>query len=180
MTDDSLFDMLNFVMVGWVLLAVAPKWKWTLRVVLFLVVTYSGLYLVLLARTVANGDLGDTPVDFSSLDSVVNLFKLRPVVFAGWTHYIAYDLLVGMGVTMHATQHNIPHVLIVCILPVLLMAGPVGLFVYTALFFTLQAIYGSQFPDFTTKQLISRAIYVLTSGLCVFMVSWIFVFPGTW
>eukprot|EP00656_Telonema_subtile_P011905 TRINITY_DN1594_c0_g1_i1.p1 TRINITY_DN1594_c0_g1~~TRINITY_DN1594_c0_g1_i1.p1 ORF type:complete len:103 (-),score=21.16 TRINITY_DN1594_c0_g1_i1:214-522(-) len=70
---------------------------------------------------------------FSSLDQVVALFSSRPIMFAGWSHYICFDLLAGLWVTQDAQVSGVPHAVVVCLLPVLLMAGPAGLFAYLVL-----------------------------------------------
>jgi hypothetical protein len=85
----ELWPFLNVVMVTWVLLAVAPRWKYTPMISLIPPILHAIIYVggVLSLTLFAAPDDGETQaaeVDFSSLEGVVNLFKDPNGVFIGW------------------------------------------------------------------------------------------------
>ena len=130
-SDDDIFSVLNGVMVGWGLLFFAPRWKYTPTAVLSLCIFYSFLYMTLAMNSLLLSDTKIENVDFSSLDGVANMFRHRPVVLVGWTHYIAFDLFVARYVVIDSQEQGMPHwpVAILC-LPLTLLAGPCGFVVY--------------------------------------------------
>jgi hypothetical protein len=98
-TDFTLFGGLNVCVVGWALLACPPSWRpkrWK-AVVLGLCFVFGVLYVVTLANALVTG-LVPEQAGFGTLDGVTELFKVREVVFSGWTHFVCHDLLVGVWV----------------------------------------------------------------------------------
>ena len=174
MSDEQLFPSLNLVLLGWLLLACFPSWQLTHRVTLALVFLYSIFYFVLIARILLRADA--PPISFSSLDGVVALFSDRAVAFAGWTHYIALDLLVGRWIVMDAPAKGVPHAVVVCLLPLTLMAAPAGV----AFYLFLREIW----PRLPLAPTLARwglaGLYTVTCALCAFMVVWICVAPSSW
>eukprot|EP00470_Lotharella_oceanica_P011585 CAMPEP_0170190168 /NCGR_PEP_ID=MMETSP0040_2-20121228/48785_1 /TAXON_ID=641309 /ORGANISM="Lotharella oceanica, Strain CCMP622" /LENGTH=98 /DNA_ID=CAMNT_0010437979 /DNA_START=62 /DNA_END=358 /DNA_ORIENTATION=+ len=67
---------------------------------------------------------------FASLEEVATLFSYRPAVFAGWVHYISFDLLAGRYIVIDSQKHGIPHLAIVWTVPLTLLFGPAGLVCY--------------------------------------------------
>ena len=63
---------------------------------------------------------------FATLSQVVALFTDRETVFAGWVHYIAFDLFVSRYIVMDAQEKGVPHLLVVACVPLTLLAGPMG------------------------------------------------------
>lgn len=163
--DAEIFPFLNFVLFGYVLLIFFPRWKFTKVITLILPVVYSFLYLILVIDWIKKNPTKVSTVDFSTLQSVVELFKDEAAVFVGWTHYIAFDLMIARYIVLDAVEEGISHIFIVPLIPVTLMLGPVGLFSYSMIKY-LQHIR------------FSEVLYVLTAMLCFFMVVWIFIFPG--
>jgi hypothetical protein len=132
MLDDELFGALNGVMLGWAALAFLPRWRHTPAVTLGFVVLYSAMYAVLLLQRALAAPLPEG-AGFGSLEAVVALFSDRDVVFAGWTHYIAFDLFVGRHIILDSQRTGLPHLAVLPLLPLTLMAGPAGLALYTGL-----------------------------------------------
>jgi hypothetical protein len=54
-------------------------------------------------------------------------------MLAGWTHYIAFDLLAAVWICQDATKRAVPYFLILPCLPLTMMAGPCGLVIYMIL-----------------------------------------------
>ena len=163
--DSEIFPFLNFVLFGYVLLILFPRWKFTKVVTLIIPAIYSLLYLVLVIDWIKKNPTKASSVDFSTLRSIVELFKDEAAVFVGWTHYIAFDLMIARFIVLDAVEEGISHMLIVSLIPLTLMLGPIGLFLYSI----IKSLHHIRF---------SEALYVLATTLCFYMVVWIFVFPG--
>ena len=93
--DSEIFPILNFVLFGYILLILFPRWKFTKVVTLIIPAAYSLLYLVLVIDWIKKNPTKASSVDFSTLRSIVELFKDEAAVFVGWTHYIAFDLMIA-------------------------------------------------------------------------------------
>jgi hypothetical protein len=55
------------------------------------------------------------------------------MLLAGWTHYLAFDLIVGSWEVRDARERGISHWLVVPCLALTFMFGPVGFLAYQAL-----------------------------------------------
>eukprot|EP00466_Bigelowiella_natans_P013157 jgi/Bigna1/26057/gw1.20.124.1 len=130
-SDDDIFPLLNGVVIGWGLLAFLPSWRHTPFLVLVVSFIYAVLYALLIGNCMFGGLEGEPKgAGFNSLEEVATLFSWRPAVFAGWVHYISFDLLIGRYIVLDAQQCGIPHLLIVWCLPLTLLFGPVGFACY--------------------------------------------------
>ena len=130
-TDDELFPYLNLVIVGYVALIFLPRWKHTSLLTLTLVWIYSSIYILLLLHrfTISTVPL-PSPIAFDTLDHISILFADRAALFAGWTHYIAFDLFVARHIIFDSQKREINHLFVVGLVPLTLFAGPAGLAVY--------------------------------------------------
>jgi hypothetical protein len=138
-TPESLFSLANaLVLPAWALLAFAPGWRGTQRLVLsglwpgFLALMYAAL--IAAHYLGAHGGEGG----FSSLAGVVALFRDPWALLAGWVHYLAFDLFVGGWQVRDAAQRGVPHLALVPALALTFLFGPVGLLVY----FGVRAAFG--------------------------------------
>jgi Domain of unknown function (DUF4281) len=124
---DLLFKVINnSVMPAWLLLALAPRWKWTQRIVhsIFIPALLAVAYGALLV-TSAPGPEG---ASFTSLEGVSALFRGQPaMILACWTHYLVFDLFVGAWEARDAQRLGISHWFVVPCLFLTLMYGPMGL-----------------------------------------------------
>jgi hypothetical protein len=122
----------RFTLVGWILLAVFPGWEYSLPVtmgivILLLCTLYT--YLIFLGKHL--DELGQKAKgNFWSLKGVMNLFKSPRVVLAGWVHYLAFDLAVGVFIVADAARYDIHQLLLLPVLVLTLMLGPAGLLAY--------------------------------------------------
>lgn len=131
MSLELLFTLANAaVMPGWILLAVAPRWRpgTTLVAPVLLPALMALLYLGLLVTQPAAEGGG-----MSSLAGVKALFTSDGVLLLGWVHYLCFDLVVGSWEVRDAQRHGVPHLLVVPCLGLTLMLGPVGFLSYLAL-----------------------------------------------
>ncbi len=138
MTDEQLFRLANaFVMPAWLLLAVAPRWLWTRRLV------HSALYPALLGVVytvglLASGPGSDASADGAGLSSLAGIyaaFANPRMLLVAWVHYLVFDLFVGAWQARDARRHGVPHWALVPCLFLTLMAGPMGLLAYLAIRF---------------------------------------------
>ena len=129
MTAEQLFSILNLItMAAWLPMVFLPRVRWTstiLPVVMPLLLAV--VYVVLVAATLAQSEGG-----FSSLAGVRTLFENPWVLLAGWTHYLAFDLLIGGWEARDARRRGIPHWLVVPALVLTFLLGPAGLLLYLA------------------------------------------------
>lgn len=127
----SLFKVANMVaMVGWLLMALAPRWKGTNWIVHrgLLPVGLGVLYGVLMFVT-----WGQAKIDFSSLAGVKSLFQHDWLLLIGWVHYLAFDMFVGSWSLRDSWTRDIPHWWMLPILFLTFMFGPVGFVLYMGL-----------------------------------------------
>jgi hypothetical protein len=122
---EDLFRIANMsVLPGWLLLFVAPRWKWTQRYCTLFVPLALGLFYAWLLRD----GLGDG--DFGSLAGVMKLFAMPQAAFAGWVHYLIFDLFIGAWEARDAQRLGISRWLVLPCQFMTLMLGPIGLALY--------------------------------------------------
>lgn len=128
MSLETLFAIANFgVLPAWALLALAPGWVFTDRLVhaVWIPLLLGLLYATLLV--VAEPPEG---ASFGSLAGVMAFFTSPVAALAGWVHYLVFDLFVGAWEVRDARRLGVHHGLVVVCLAVTLMAGPAGLLLY--------------------------------------------------
>lgn len=129
---DIVFFVLNYSVVpAWALLVLAPRWRWTQRLVhsAFVPLLLGAAYSLLLFTDREGSPDGS----FLTLDGVMAIFTSRQTVIAAWVHYLIFDLFVGGWEARDAARRGIPHVWIVPSLVLTLMFGPLGLLSYLVL-----------------------------------------------
>lgn len=127
-------------LLGWLILAAFPLWPKALGltaqsavigiVVMLLCVAYS--YLVFLGKK-HDGPDHKVRGSFWSLKGIIKLFETPRIVLAGWVHYLAFDLMVGVFIVSNAAHYNITHWMLLPCLFMTLLFGPAGLLLYFAL-----------------------------------------------
>lgn len=127
---DTLFTLTNgLAFVAWIALAFLPRWDALLTAVLYLGVgilslTYAVLLIALMSGAIPAGNEG---ADFTTIEGVRSIFASDPGVVLGWTHYLAFDLFVGLWIARDADHKDIHRIIQLPILFFTLMAGPLGL-----------------------------------------------------
>lgn len=130
MNWQSLFGMANgAAMLGWLALILAPRWpalQQTLRygLLTMLALAYVTLILGYFFQVEGGG--------FDSIDAVRRLFASDPVLLAGWIHYLAFDLFVGIWIAGRADAIALNRFLQAPILAATFMFGPLGLLLFYA------------------------------------------------
>ncbi|WP_299215538.1 ABA4-like family protein [uncultured Aquimarina sp.] len=130
MTPTDVFSFANMTaMPMWILMMLLPKWKVTRFLIEFKIVPLllSVVYAIyiFLAMQIGGG------MDFGSLNSVMELFTEENAVLAGWVHYLAFDLLIGMWILDQNKKLGIHQLLIAPCLFATFMLGPIGFLLFT-------------------------------------------------
>lgn len=131
MKAEQIFSVVNIIAIlGWLLIAILPRWKYTRIVVLSgaipLLLSVAYLALVILFFGQAEGG-------FDSLANVMKLFTHEWAVLAGWIHYLAFDLFVGSWEVRDSQRRGISHFLVIPCLFLTFLFGPIGFLLYTAI-----------------------------------------------
>ena len=132
MTPSTMFSLANFiVMPMWILMIFLPKWKLTRYLIDFKVIplVLSAVYIFYIVHSIMDNGL----MDFGSLASVMEMFTEEHAVLAGWIHYLAFDLLVGMWMIDQNKELNIHKLLLAPCLFFTFMFGPLGFILFTLL-----------------------------------------------
>ena len=129
MTASDVFSLVNMIaMPMWLLMIILPNWKATRFLVdyklipLLLSVIYA-FYIILAMQS-------GPPMDFGSMESVMNLFTDENALLAGWVHYLAFDLLVGMWMLEQNRNLKIHQLIMAPCLIGTFMFGPVGFLLF--------------------------------------------------
>lgn len=125
MPFDTLFRIANAAaLLCWIALVLLPRTP-TLRrgieavVVGGLCTLYGVLIAVYFFRVEGGG--------FFTLPAVQRLFESPPVALAGWIHYLAFDLFVGLWIAKRSDEAGLSRWLQAPVLLVTFMFGPLGL-----------------------------------------------------
>lgn len=136
MSWETIFSLTNgWAMVGWFILAFLPRKPFLLTFVLYLVVALLCFVYAVMMIGLISGSLdagGGTPgtMDFTSLAGVMALFDSKGGAVIGWTHYLAFDLFVGLWIARDADAKGFNRFVQFPILFATLMVGPIGLFIW--------------------------------------------------
>ena len=131
MSPEALFSLASGLVVpGWLLLLVAPRWKWSARLIgaVILPLLLAAVYLYLIVRYMPGAQGG-----FGSLQQVRDFFESPYLLLAGWIHYLAFDLFIGSWEVREAQRVGISHWLVVPCLILTFLLGPIGLLLFLAL-----------------------------------------------
>ena len=122
---DWLFTATNVIaFTAWAALAALPRGLKVLSLVLYLGVgllclAYTSLFLVIFAN------LPDLP-DYN-VEGLKTLFTTNQGIVLGWTHYLAFDLFIGLWIAKDADHKGFSRLVQLPFLFATLMAGPIGL-----------------------------------------------------
>ena len=129
MLPAQVFSIVGLIaMLMWGLMILLPKWNVTQFLIRYKVapIIFAVIYTVYIVLSIqAGGNL-----DFGSLGSVMSLFTKEEAVLAGWVHYLAFDLLVGMWMLNQNKTIGIHQLLMAPCLFATFMLGPVGFLLF--------------------------------------------------
>lgn len=138
MKAEQIFSIANLIaLLSWLILAVAPRFVATRKIILSGAVPLllSAAYLILIVLFFGRAEGG-----FDSLANVMKLFTNEWAALAGWIHYLAFDLLVGVWEVKDSAARGISHWFVVPCLILTFLFGPIGFLLY----FTLRFFAGRE------------------------------------
>jgi hypothetical protein len=125
------FKIVNLLaLLGWIALILLPRWPALLSAILYLGV---GLLCLIYATGLIGVVSGLIPnpggggMDFTTIAGIRAIFATDGGVTIGWTHYLAFDLFVGLWIARDGDAKNLSRFLQAPILLATFMAGPLGL-----------------------------------------------------
>ena len=142
MKPEILFQILNnLVLLVWILMIVAPKWKVTQKIIntFALTIILSIVYGAIIITSFGKVNL----MDFGSLEGIVNMLQNSDVwgSSAIWYHFLAFDLFVGSWILKDAQKIGIPHLIVIPCLFFTFILGPIGFLLYQLVKFVYKRIY---------------------------------------
>ena len=131
------FSMVNLLaLIAWTALILLPRWPALLSAVLYLGI---GLLCLIYATGLIGVVSGLIPnpqgggADFTTIAGVRSIFASDAGVTIGWTHYLAFDLFVGLWIARDGDAKGISRLVQAPVLLATFMAGPLGLLVWLIL-----------------------------------------------
>ena len=132
MTPSEVFSIVGMLALPmWALLIFLPKWKATRLLIDYKIIPI--ILSVVYAVYITIAIIDDGMMDFGSLKSVMQLFTVENAVLAGWVHYLAFDLLVGMWIVNQNKSLQIHPIIIAPCLVGTFLFGPVGFLVFMSI-----------------------------------------------
>ena len=131
MSAEQIFTLLNAIaLVAWLLIAIVPRRPLVVQTIAGTAIPafFAAAYIVMIASA-----WGGSEGSFSSLQGVAALFANPWLLLAGWTHYLAFDLLVGVWEVRDSSARGIPHLMVLPCLLLTFLFGPAGWLLYLVL-----------------------------------------------
>ncbi|MFC4303709.1 abscisic acid-deficient protein Aba4 family protein [Cohnella boryungensis] len=132
---EALFSIAGIAMLGWLLLILLPKWRFTRFLAntgvfhLYLAL----LYAVGIITVIAEGGLGFVN-DFGSSEGVVRLLSDPDFALLVWLHVLCFDQVIGHYLYRDNMAHRyVPLPIQSVLLFLILMFGPFGFLIYLAI-----------------------------------------------
>ena len=129
MTPTEVFSISGMITAPmWALMIFLPKRKVTQVLIKFKVIPLilSLIYGFYIIQAVQIGGM----MDFGSLSSVMALSTEENAALAGWIHYLAFDLLIGMWIINQNRTLQIHQIIIAPCLLATFMFGPIGFLLF--------------------------------------------------
>ena len=130
----SLFGIVNLIaLIAWAALNLLPRWPALISACFYV---GSGLLCLIYAACIIGvlsgvlnpvGPPGSGGMDLSSIEGVRSIFASDAGVTIGWTHYLAFDLFVGIWIARDADHKGFSRLLQAPVLVATFLAGPIGL-----------------------------------------------------
>ena len=129
---ETIFSLSNlFVLPFWGLMIVAPRWRWSPKIVRSLL-PFAGLgalYAIVLISQIG-GAAG--ALLSPSATGIAALLGTPAGATVGWIHFLAFDLFVGRWAYLDSRERGLSAWFVSPILVFVFMAGPLGLLLYLA------------------------------------------------
>lgn len=129
MNLELLWNMMNVVMIFWLLMFVGGWWRGTEAIMRspYVAIVPAVVYAVLVIP-----QMGAIFAEVSnpSVESIAALLATPEGATIAWAHFLAFDLLVGRWVYLDSRERRIPWIVVAPALFFTLMLGPVGFLIY--------------------------------------------------
>ncbi|GAA4716652.1 DUF4281 domain-containing protein [Sphingomonas lutea] len=135
----GLFGLTNVIaLIGWALLAALPRGPKVYSTVMYagvamLCLAYAAIFAALFGGFVDPVRVPGAPVpdlgDYS-VRGLRTLFMSDGAIVLGWTHYLAFDLFVGLWIARDADLKGFSRWVQLPVLFLTFMAGPIGLLIW--------------------------------------------------
>ena len=128
MSPEQIFSLANLAAaISWIVLAAVPDRRWASTVLAGTIVPalLAAAYIAIVAIAFPGADGG-----FSTLAGVSALFANPWLLLAGWLHYLAFDLLIGVWEARDSVERGVPRWVVVPCLFLTFMFGPAGWLAY--------------------------------------------------
>jgi hypothetical protein len=129
----TIFSLSNLlVMPFWLLMILAPHWRWTQRVAasLWIVVPVAALYALLVIPALPT--LAPALIS-PSLDQIAALLGTPAGATVAWAHFLAFDLFVGRWAYLESRRLRMSAWAVSPGLLMILLFGPLGLLIFLAM-----------------------------------------------
>jgi hypothetical protein len=139
MSWSALFTLTNLVaFAGWAMLAFLPRSRTVNSIIMYacvglLCLAYAAMFVALFGGLADPARVAGAPEPDLSDYSVAGLralFMSDGGIVLGWTHYLAFDLFVGLWIARDADAKGFSRLVQLPILFFTLMAGPIGLLLW--------------------------------------------------
>ncbi len=130
MTPSQVFSFAGAITFPmWILMITIPNWKVTqfLMQKRVIPIILSILYFFYVVQEFFSSGM----MDFGTLASVMNIFTKESAVLAGWLHYLAFDLLIGIWMLEQNKNIQISSLVMLPCLLGTFMFGPFGFLLFT-------------------------------------------------
>lgn len=144
----AIFSVVNIIaLLGWIILIFLPRRPLPLTAVLYLGVgllclIYSAGLISLLTGLAGGSGIGEAGANFWSIEGVRAIFASDGGVTIGWTHYLAFDLFIGLWIVRDADAKQFSRLVQLPILLATLLAGPLGLGIWLMIRERRARLYG--------------------------------------
>lgn len=134
MSWDAIFGGVNLLaLIAWGALILLPRWPALLSALLYLGVGLLCLVYAAGLISIVTGlvdPVGGAGGNFNSIEGVRTIFASDGGVTIGWTHYLAFDLFVGIWISRDADAKAFSRIVQAPILLATFFAGPFGLLLW--------------------------------------------------
>jgi hypothetical protein len=125
--DDFYWYASIIIFLPWLLLILAPNWKFTEPIAFASAIILLVVAAVFTFRFITHGG---SEGSFLNLDGFLNLFRNKEMLLTGWLNYLSFCLLVGAWQSHDARQLKIGHIFVIPSLLLTMLTGPAGLLLY--------------------------------------------------
>ena len=134
-TLSNIYKIVNIIAaLGWAILIFFPFWDLADTVIIKGIVVGLSLfyvYLLFIQKDIKNEDYPKG--NFVSLEGVMLLFKNPRNLLAGWVHYLAFDLILGIYIKSQANEIGMSHLWQIPWFILTFILGPVGFLLFIIL-----------------------------------------------